>query len=171
GKKIGTIVELACCREDTVFRVLRNRVGYGRTVDNQRNGGRRQPEIIRQFLEADRLAQHAPRAILASLSSLHWHAAQSRITKFAWQASRATEIREGKTLARAAHYCDKIARAITCITIMPLTSHFCLITGCGIGLVLRSEEHTSELQSPDHLVCRLLLEKKKIIKKSYLSWM
>src|SRR5207244_10224676 len=29
----------------------------------------------------------------------------------------------------------------------------------------RSEEHTSELQSPDHLVCRLLLEKKK--KKEY----
>src|SRR5258708_15999590 len=27
--------------------------------------------------------------------------------------------------------------------------------------VVRSEEHTSELQSPDHLVCRLLLEKKK----------
>src|SRR5258708_14293304 len=26
---------------------------------------------------------------------------------------------------------------------------------------IRSEEHTSELQSPDHLVCRLLLEKKK----------
>src|SRR5258708_28127883 len=30
-----------------------------------------------------------------------------------------------------------------------------------MGDVLRSEEHTSELQSPDHLVCRLLLEKKK----------
>src|SRR5258708_30832605 len=29
----------------------------------------------------------------------------------------------------------------------------------------RSEEHTSELQSPDHLVCRLLLEKKKHINK------
>src|SRR5438552_8963256 len=27
--------------------------------------------------------------------------------------------------------------------------------------IRRSEEHTSELQSPDHLVCRLLLEKKK----------
>src|SRR5258708_17127544 len=27
---------------------------------------------------------------------------------------------------------------------------------------VRSEEHTSELQSPDHLVCRLLLEKKNI---------
>src|SRR5947208_11996013 len=30
---------------------------------------------------------------------------------------------------------------------------------------VRSEEHTSELQSPDHLVCRLLLEKKKKKKK------
>src|SRR5690348_17660097 len=30
---------------------------------------------------------------------------------------------------------------------------------------IRSEEHTSELQSPVHLVCRLLLEKKKIIIK------
>src|SRR5258708_27362584 len=30
----------------------------------------------------------------------------------------------------------------------------------------RSEEHTSELQSPDHLVCRLLLEKKKTVAKS-----
>src|SRR5690348_17792377 len=29
------------------------------------------------------------------------------------------------------------------------------------GLRYRSEEHTSELQSPVHLVCRLLLEKKK----------
>ena len=31
----------------------------------------------------------------------------------------------------------------------------------------RSEEHTSELQSPDHLVCRLLLEKKKQTHKHY----
>src|SRR2546426_4859754 len=31
---------------------------------------------------------------------------------------------------------------------------------------LRSEEHTSELQSPCNLVCRLLLEKKKKKKKS-----
>src|SRR5258708_15283058 len=34
--------------------------------------------------------------------------------------------------------------------------------GCG-RCPRRSEEHTSELQSPDHLVCRLLLEKKKDI--------
>src|SRR5438552_14244178 len=31
----------------------------------------------------------------------------------------------------------------------------------------RSEEHTSELQSPDHLVCRLLLEKKNKKKKQH----
>src|SRR5258708_28906254 len=31
----------------------------------------------------------------------------------------------------------------------------------GMEMPMRSEEHTSELQSPDHLVCRLLLEKKK----------
>src|SRR5258708_14657245 len=37
-------------------------------------------------------------------------------------------------------------------------------TGAGkfrVSDLKRSEEHTSELQSPDHLVCRLLLEKKK----------
>ena len=43
-----------------------------------------------------------------------------------------------------------------------------LLNMCGRGdkdvftvAAARSEEHTSELQSPDHLVCRLLLEKKK----------
>src|SRR5258708_14174381 len=39
------------------------------------------------------------------------------------------------------------------------------LAGCGEVAAqrscYRSEEHTSELQSPDHLVCRLLLEKKK----------
>src|SRR5258708_13866495 len=53
-------------------------------------------------------------------------------------------------------------------SIIPLLS---TVTGtcpyCGsenttiVEAALRSEEHTSELQSPDHLVCRLLLEKKK----------
>src|SRR6266511_5623404 len=34
----------------------------------------------------------------------------------------------------------------------------------------RSEEHTSELQSRENLVCRLLLEKKKKIISSYVKW-
>src|SRR5256885_13135999 len=37
----------------------------------------------------------------------------------------------------------------------------------GVPLVVRSEEHTSELQSPCNLVCRLLLEKKKKNNSSY----
>src|SRR3712207_8040368 len=37
-----------------------------------------------------------------------------------------------------------------------------------LGLPLRSEEHTSELQSRQYLVCRLLLEKKKTFTLLYL---
>src|SRR5207244_13104151 len=44
------------------------------------------------------------------------------------------------------------------------------VPGAGLGAHqggrARSEEHTSELQSPDHLVCRLLLENKKIEQRS-----
>src|SRR5438270_10177331 len=36
-----------------------------------------------------------------------------------------------------------------------------VLQALGVGLQLRSEEHTSELQSQSNLVCRLLLEKKK----------
>src|SRR5689334_23921165 len=40
---------------------------------------------------------------------------------------------------------------------------------CGASLNYRSEEHTSELQSQFHLVCRLLLEKKKNKNTSFLQ--
>src|SRR5438876_6724848 len=39
----------------------------------------------------------------------------------------------------------------------------------GVPCGERSEEHTSELQSPVHLVCRLLLEKKKIVRLGVLD--
>src|SRR5258708_16160331 len=42
---------------------------------------------------------------------------------------------------------------------------------CSPKYVCRSEEHTSELQSPDHLVCRLLLEKKKKIRIRDTCWL
>src|SRR5207244_10087217 len=44
-----------------------------------------------------------------------------------------------------------------------------LLSSAGCCPQCRSEEHTSELQSPDHLVCRLLLEKKKNVIKSSLE--
>src|SRR2546421_9024329 len=40
---------------------------------------------------------------------------------------------------------------------------FCSCTSCFNWAISRSEEHTSELQSRSDLVCRLLLEKKKIL--------
>src|SRR2546422_8036953 len=47
-------------------------------------------------------------------------------------------------------------------------SHY--IPSSNLFLTARSEEHTSELQSRLHLVCRLLLEKKKKTKDDKLSW-
>src|SRR5690348_18511838 len=46
--------------------------------------------------------------------------------------------------------------------VMPLSLERIRFDDCGAPRQdCRSEEHTSELQSPVHLVCRLLLEKKK----------
>src|SRR2546422_1404191 len=48
------------------------------------------------------------------------------------------------------------------LQVMHLTLHIWRQRGSGLpGGFVRSEEHTSELQSRLHLVCRLLLEKKK----------
>src|SRR5258708_24443901 len=54
------------------------------------------------------------------------------------------------TLFRSPRFCVQVV-------ICPTGSYWY----CKSKRTLRSEEHTSELQSPDHLVCRLLLEKKK----------
>src|SRR3989442_9352229 len=51
---------------------------------------------------------------------------------------------------------------------IPLDDKDCLVVNT-IFLANRSEEHTSELQSRPHLVCRLLLEKKKKIRKKRTS--
>src|SRR2546425_7866643 len=50
---------------------------------------------------------------------------------------------------------------------LPLFIISCILQWLVAGFILRSEEHTSELQSLAYLVCRLLLEKKKK-KKLYL---
>src|SRR5947208_8618493 len=55
------------------------------------------------------------------------------------------------------------ARSSLCGVRWPVTQihRGCLLCHLKFHTSARSEEHTSELQSPDHLVCRLLLEKKK----------
>src|SRR5438046_6714760 len=60
-----------------------------------------------------------------------------------------------------------IASALVCSTFIHHVDHpwaFAIRVGLVTGIV-RSEEHTSELQSLTNLVCRLLLEKKKKKKK------
>src|SRR5258708_13372085 len=54
------------------------------------------------------------------------------------------------TLFRSYRHLHRSCRSVRARRARPAAAH-----------ILRSEEHTSELQSPDHLVCRLLLEKKK----------
>src|SRR6185295_13928951 len=51
----------------------------------------------------------------------------------------------------------------------PITDQY-LPTALPQARLARSEEHTSELQSRQYLVCRLLLEKKKLRKKAYQSY-
>src|SRR3712207_8819646 len=68
---------------------------------------------------------------------------------------------------RAAVYFDRSRRILaaedadTRVT-MQVFQRSDAMVACGIDEALRSEEHTSELQSRQYLVCRLLLEKKKI---------
>src|SRR5438876_2373173 len=51
----------------------------------------------------------------------------------------------------------------------PLLTSARRATSCDCRAAMRSEEHTSELQSPVHLVCRLLLEKKKTTRQQSLD--
>src|SRR5258708_28801767 len=59
-------------------------------------------------------------------------------------------------------YTTLFRSAVRCLQRLAAALHRCIAAPSKFGDVIngRSEEHTSELQSPDHLVCRLLLEKK-----------
>src|SRR5258708_29989936 len=65
---------------------------------------------------------------------------------FGWLTSRC------QTTAQNPSVCG-VTRSVATVGMTTQASATCFVK--------RSEEHTSELQSPDHLVCRLLLEKKK----------
>src|SRR5256885_4424430 len=72
-------------------------------------------------------------------------------------------------IARTSARSCMICRSLACLTFL-----VCLLSALlsqhPLPDVRRSEEHTSELQSPCNLVCRLLLEKKKKIEMSNLSY-
>src|SRR5258705_6693103 len=56
---------------------------------------------------------------------------------------------------------ERVALALFPIVVNPNEGPLAMLSACGADGLIRSEEHTSELQSLRHLVCRLLLEKKK----------
>src|SRR5258708_26927391 len=92
-------------------------------------------------------------------------------SRFSWplKASRSSSAKKGliRTEIPCAEIestvCDLVSPVITVAgTFQPRAARRCLMVSIPSGEPRRrSEEHTSELQSPDHLVCRLLLEKKK----------
>src|SRR2546426_6673758 len=89
---------------------------------------------------------------------------ESTPTRRSWTSvSRPQTSTSGTARARSPMKCPKRPTILTAATVLrPIRS----ITGLNYDATLhdatlRSEEHTSELQSPCNLVCRLLLEKKK----------
>src|SRR2546422_2780925 len=65
------------------------------------------------------------------------------------------------TLFRSAFPVTVTSPSVVVVTTRDSTISTTSVCSTGISTFVRSEEHTSELQSRLHLVCRLLLEKKK----------
>src|SRR5438309_5588582 len=76
-----------------------------------------------------------------------------------------TQIQTGKTVASARYVeCvrDFSTHSVRDLVTQTLRDSQCVLVSDQVSALMnRSEEHTSELQSQFHLVCRLLLEKKK----------
>src|SRR5258708_9948802 len=73
----------------------------------------------------------------------------------------------GKLLMRSG-LPDSVTVELTSVQVVKVVG--VLVSERSVVVILdRSEEHTSELQSPDHLVCRLLLEKKILLNADVMS--
>src|SRR5215469_11015897 len=80
-EKIRTIFVFSDRSEDAVFGFLWNRVGNRRVIQDQRDGGGRQSQSFRQFLQAERLRPHAHLPLSAFSGSALRHAAESRTNR------------------------------------------------------------------------------------------
>src|SRR5439155_11652688 len=93
-------------------------------------------------------------AVILYLSTIR-HSRSSPSYTFNSQA--AMSVNSGRTIVKSSIPCG-------ISTVLPVGSESSECKICWRGF--RSEEHTSELQSRGHLVCRLLLEKKKLYRFS-----
>src|SRR5947209_12349889 len=78
----------------------------------------------------------------------------STILSYSWCAWRSAGASSSARSASASQQARMVASGLLISCMTPAAS-------CPTAGVMRSEEHTSELQSRQYLVCRLLLEKKK----------
>src|SRR5256885_2035373 len=133
----------------------------------------RVPELLELVKPAELLAHPEER-----LFQTTHQAAELWLHHIDYEIGRVVELLRGDQVAHAADLLERSTRIINLLrqqivileTMAPADYHVIRTTSLGRGSgqespgfakLLRSEEHTSELQSPCNLVCRLLLEKKK----------
>src|SRR5258708_828184 len=106
--------------------------------------------------DSARVTVSLPRRRLSSLTFLTGAGLAGTLAPFLVIASSSSSLTGRRLRAAAA------AAAVTGVAAATGVSDLCSRRASSSSA--RSEEHTSELQSPDHLVCRLLLEKKKCVR-------
>src|SRR3712207_7695572 len=80
-----------------------------------------------------------------------------------FRSDQVTVVAAGITVHNAIEACEKLQKEGTAVRLVDAYSVKPIDADALREAVRRSEEHTSELQSRQYLVCRLLLEKKKLL--------
>ena len=88
AKEIWAAVKFARRCEDAVLGFLRDGVGNGGAIDDQRDGGGRESEVLGELLKADWLADDASGSIAGGLQFPWAHPAKSRTRKTRRQAQK-----------------------------------------------------------------------------------
>src|SRR5437870_8272989 len=120
-------------------------------------------EFIQQHGYAPSLEEIGRRFGLSSLATVHKHLTnlqEKGFIKRAWNRSRSVEMVPTRTGGRAVEL-PLLGYVAAGLPIEAIASSETIAVPEDLVGKRRSEEHTSELQSRGHLVCRLLLEKKK----------
>src|SRR3989449_1898758 len=117
------------------------------------------PRFLERFPDLETLARARPRAVREAWDGLGYYARARNLHSLAKQVAGRGEAGEGVAGNGVPTLPDDPEELIKLPGIGPYTAG-------AVASFARSEEHTSELQSRLHLVCRLLLEKKKKIEST-----
>jgi hypothetical protein len=81
GEKVGAVFVLPGCCKNAILCLLRNRVGDRRAIDDERDGGGRELEMLRQLLQAHRFGTQAYGSLGALSRFSYRHCAKSRTNR------------------------------------------------------------------------------------------